>query len=82
MKETSTEKKLSEAFICPKCSQQDAHVEKLAMSGTGISRLFEVQLYRYVFASCNNCGFTEIYNLKTLEGKDDLGSFLEILFAD
>ena len=78
----STENKLSEAFYCPKCNQHGAHVEKLAMSGTGISRLFEVQLYRYAFASCNNCGFTEIYNLTTLEGKDDLGKFLEILFAD
>ena len=76
------EKGLAEAFRCPKCEQHGAHVEKLAMSGTGISRLLEVQPYRYLFASCNNCGFTEIYNLTTLEGKDDLGTFLEILFAD
>jgi predicted nucleic-acid-binding Zn-ribbon protein len=52
------------------------------MSGTGISRLFEVQPYRYAFASCTSCGYTEVYNLQTLEGKDDLGSILEILFAD
>lgn len=52
------------------------------MSGTGISRLFEVQLYRYAFASCTHCGFTEIFNLKILEGKDNLGNVLEILFAD
>ncbi len=25
---------------------------------------------------------TEVYNLRTLEGKDDLGTFMEILFAD
>jgi hypothetical protein len=78
----NTENKLSEALYCQKCDQRGAHVEKLAMSGTGISRLFEVQLYRYAFASCNNCGFTEIYNLKTLEGKDDPGKFLEILFSN
>jgi len=34
------------------------------------------------FVSCSNCGYTEVYNLQTLEGKDDLGGFLEILFAD
>ena len=73
---------LSEAFHCPKCDQRGAHVEKLAMSGTGLSRLFEVQPYRYVFASCHNCGYTEIYNLTTLEGKDDLGDLLDILFMD
>ena len=74
------EEKISAAFCCPKCNQHGAHVEQLAMSGTGISRVFEVQPYRYAFASCNNCGFT--YNLTSLEGKDDLGNFLEILFAD
>jgi predicted nucleic-acid-binding Zn-ribbon protein len=78
----TTEEKIAAAFRCPKCHQLGAHVERLAMSGTGISRLFEVQPYRYAFASCNHCGFTEVYNLKTLEGKDDLGQILEILFAD
>lgn len=73
---------LSEKFNCPKCQHRGAHVERLAMSGTGLSRLLEIQAYRYAFASCNNCGYTEVYNLRTLEGKDDLGKFLEILFMD
>ncbi|OGO11668.1 MAG: hypothetical protein A2Y93_08175, partial [Chloroflexi bacterium RBG_13_68_17] len=59
-----------------------AKVERLAMSGTGISRLFEIQPYKYAFVSCQNCGYTEVYNLRTLEGRDDLGEILEILFAD
>jgi hypothetical protein len=79
---TDAENEIAGAFRCPKCNQHGAHVEQLAMSGTGISRLFEVQPFRYAFASCNNCGFTEVYDLATLEGKDDLGNFLEILFAD
>jgi predicted nucleic-acid-binding Zn-ribbon protein len=73
---------LSQAFVCAKCGSKGAHVERLAMSGTGLSRMFEVQPYRYAFASCNNCGYTEVYNLRMLEGKDDLGNILEILFAD
>jgi predicted nucleic-acid-binding Zn-ribbon protein len=52
------------------------------MSGTGLSRLLEIQPYRYAFVSCDNCGYTEIYNLKTLAGKDNLGTILEIIFAD
>ena len=78
----TAEKQLSEAFHCAKCDHRGAQVEKLAMSGTGISRLFEIQPYRYVFASCHNCGYTEIYNLTTLEGKDDLGDLLDVLFMD
>lgn len=73
---------LAEEFSCPRCDQQGAHIERLAMSGTGLSRLLEIQAYRYAFASCNNCGYTEVYNLRMLEGKDDLGTFLEILFSD
>ena len=73
---------LAQKFICPRCDQKQGHVERLAMSGTGISRLLEIQTYRYAFVSCNNCGYTEVYNLRTLEGKDDLGTILEVLFSN
>jgi predicted nucleic-acid-binding Zn-ribbon protein len=74
--------KLGREFVCARCEEKGAHVERVSMSGTGVSRLFEVQPYRYAFVSCANCGYTEVYNLDTLEGKDDVGTFLEILFAD
>ncbi|MBP7459903.1 MAG: hypothetical protein KBA26_01315 [Candidatus Delongbacteria bacterium] len=76
------DQKLADAFVCPKCRQRGAHVERLAMSGTGLSRLLEIQSHRYAFASCNNCGYTEVFDLKVLEGKDNLGSILEVLFMD
>jgi len=79
---STTEEQLSAAFRCPKCDQRGAHVQKLAMSGTGLSRLLEIQPYRYVFASCHNCGYTEVYNLTTLQGKDNLGDLLDIIFMD
>lgn len=73
---------LAQEFVCARCEHQGAQVERLAMTGTGLSRLLEIQHHRYAFVSCANCGYTEVYNLKTLEGKDNLGTFLEILFAD
>jgi len=73
---------LGQEFVCARCEHRGAEVERLAMSGTGFSRLLEIQPYRYAFVSCANCGYTEVYNLRTLEGKDNLGTFLEILFAD
>ncbi len=76
------EEQLGEAFVCSKCKTRGGRIERLAMSGTGISRLFEVQPYRYAFVSCQNCGYTEVYDLRTLEGRDDLGEVLDILFAD
>jgi len=76
------EKLLAEEFVCRHCGESGANVERLAMSGTGISRLLEIQPYRYAFVSCRNCGYTEVFNLKTLAGRDNLGTFLEILFHD
>lgn len=73
---------LAREFVCPRCDEHGADVERLAMSGTGLSRFFEIQRYRYAFVSCRNCGYTEVYNLRKLEGKDDLGTFLEVLFLD
>jgi len=73
---------LAQEFTCPRCQNVGAHVERLAMSGTGLSRLLEIQAHRYAFVSCTNCGYTEVYNLLTLESKDDVGTFLEILFSD
>ena len=73
---------LAQEFVCSHCGQHGGHVERLNMAGSGISRLLEIQPYRYAFVSCLNCGFTEVFNLNMLEGKDNLGTILDILFAD
>jgi predicted nucleic-acid-binding Zn-ribbon protein len=73
---------LAHEFSCARCGHRGAHVERLAMTGTGLSALLEVQKYRYAFVSCTDCGYTEVFNLRMLEGKDDLRMFLEMLFAD
>ena len=78
----SVNEALASRFVCARCRQQGGHVEELAMSGTGLSRLFELQPYRYAFVSCLNCGYTEAYSLDILQGKDDVGRFLDILFLD
>ncbi|MGD2027031.1 MAG: zinc ribbon domain-containing protein [Anaerolineales bacterium] len=78
----TTDQMLADKFVCQRCDNKHGHVERLSMSGTGLSRLLEIQAHRYAFVSCTNCGYTEVFNLRTLEGKDNLGDFLEILFMD
>lgn len=77
----TVDEQLERAFVCKKCNHRGAVVESLSMSGTGLSRLFEMQPYRYAFVSCKNCGYTEVYNLDILEGSDDLGGLLDVLFS-
>jgi predicted nucleic-acid-binding Zn-ribbon protein len=77
----TTEEVLAEAFVCSHCKSSGAVVERIAMSGVGISRLFDIQHHRYAFVSCDYCGYTEIFNLRILEGADDPGKILDILFS-
>ena len=77
-----TEQILAEQFVCSHCKNEGAQVEKLAMAGTGMSRFLDIQHHRYAFVSCKNCGFTEVFNLKILDGKDNLGTFIDILFSN
>jgi predicted nucleic-acid-binding Zn-ribbon protein len=81
MSKANAENLLAQEFICQYCKSPGAHVERLSMSGTGVSRFFDIQPYLYAFVSCKKCGYTEVFNLKMLEDKDDLGTFLDILFS-
>ena len=68
--------------MCAKCGSVGARAEALVMTGTGLSNWLEIQHHPYVFAPYHTCGYTEVYDLRTLQGKDSAGTFLEVLFAD
>lgn len=57
--------------------------KELAMTGTGLSKLFDIQYNHYLFVSCTHCGYVEIYNSDVLNGKKSgqLGSIMDILFG-
>jgi predicted nucleic-acid-binding Zn-ribbon protein len=81
MKNKDVEKEIESRFVCVKCHSSGAKAKSLAMTGTGASKYFDVQHNRYVFVSCDNCGYTEAYNLDTLKGKKDkIGNILDVIF--
>ena len=73
---------LAQEFSCVRCGRKGSHVERLAMTGAGLSAYLDFRRYPYIFVSCINCGYTEVYNLRTLESKDDPEAFLKALFED
>ena len=76
------EKEIESRFKCVKCHNTGANVKSLAMTGTGASRFLNVQHNRYIFASCNICGYTEIYDLDKLSGgKDTVRNILDAIFG-
>ena len=72
---------LEQTFSCPRCGRKGGHAEQLAMTGAGPTRIFGFRKNDYVFVSCTNCGYTEVYNPRALEAQANLGVFLENLFA-
>ena len=46
---------------CPKCGHDEADVGEIATTGTGFSKLFDIQNNRFAAVSCTNCGYTEFY---------------------
>ena len=76
------EQDLARRFVCAKCHSQGAKVRTLAMTGTGLSRLLDFQHNQYVFVSCERCGYSEIYDKRTLSSADGGGmDILDLLFG-
>ena len=46
---------------CPKCGHTETEIDEIATSGTGLSKLFDVQNRSFQVVSCANCGYSELY---------------------
>ncbi|CAG7645272.1 hypothetical protein PAESOLCIP111_04908 [Paenibacillus solanacearum] len=74
---------IQDRFKCVKCSGTQCRIKEVAMTGTGLSKLLDIQHNHFLFVSCENCGYVEVYNPNILEGKTrgQLGTVLDILFG-
>ncbi|KIL35189.1 hypothetical protein SD71_15280 [Cohnella kolymensis] len=74
---------IEDNFKCAKCKGTDCNVKEVAMTGAGLSKLFDIQHNHYLFVSCMNCGFVEIYDPDVLEGHKagKLGTVMDVLFG-
>ncbi|WP_123621266.1 zinc ribbon domain-containing protein [Halorubrum sp. CSM-61] len=46
---------------CPKCGHEETETDEIATSGTGLTKMFDVQNRTFVVVSCANCGYSELY---------------------
>lgn len=78
----SLENEFEMRFKCSKCGSSMGRAKKVAMTGTGLSKIFDIQMNRFLAMSCLNCGYTEFYALDVIEKKrGTLGDVLDILFG-
>lgn len=76
------EQEIQSKFKCVKCAHTSCLTKEVAMTGTGLSKMFDIQHNHFLFVSCQHCGYVEVYNPSILEEKKgQLGSILDIFFG-
>lgn len=61
---------MNEGQGCVKCGSMDAAQKEVAMSGTGLSKMFDVQHNQFLVVYCQNCGYSEFYNKESSAGSN------------
>jgi hypothetical protein len=46
---------------CPKCGHTETTTDEIATSGTGLTKMFDVQNRSFTVVSCADCGYSELY---------------------
>ncbi|MFC6716899.1 zinc ribbon domain-containing protein [Natrialbaceae archaeon GCM10025810] len=46
---------------CPKCGGTETEIDKISTTGTGLSKMFDIQNRRFMVVSCTDCGYSELY---------------------
>ncbi len=76
------EQMIREKYKCSKCGTRQCRTKEVAMTGTGLSKIFDIQHNHFLFVSCEGCGYVEVYDPNVLYGKRGmLGSILDGLFG-
>lgn len=67
-------------YVCAKCGGTYYETKKISTTGTGLSKLFDIQHNKFGLVICSNCGYVEMYDLKRgskgLDGMDILDLFI------
>jgi len=81
--ELSIASMIEERFKCVKCQCTACSTKEVAMTGSGLSKMFDIQHHHYLFVSCLECGFVEIYDPDVLTGHKTgkLGTIMDVLFG-
>lgn len=60
---------------CIKCGSQNAAKKEVAITGTGLSKMFDVQKNEFIVVYCKNCGYSEFYNKQASTASNILDLF-------
>ena len=55
---------------CIKCGHTKVDVGEISTTGSGLSKMFDVQTNKFKVVSCSNCGYSELYRDVGSTGSD------------
>ena len=61
---------------CPKCGHTETTVDSISTTGSGLSKMFDIQTKKFKVVSCANCGYSELYRNVGSAGGDIVDIFL------
>lgn len=56
---------VSSKWKCPKCQCHEYDTDTIATTGSGWSKIFDMQNRKFTAVTCVNCTYTEFYRGKT-----------------
>ncbi len=61
---------------CIKCGHTQVGTKEIATSGTGLSKIFDVQHNHFTVVYCKNCGYAELYVRESSAASNIIDLFL------
>ncbi|WP_232701053.1 zinc ribbon domain-containing protein [Halobacterium wangiae] len=55
---------------CPKCGHDEVDVGNISTTGSGLSKMFDIQTNKFQTVTCTSCGYTELYKDVGSSGAD------------
>ncbi len=56
---------MSNGWKCPKCDCRDYETDTIATTGSGWSKIFDMQNRKFTAVTCVHCTYTEFYKSST-----------------
>lgn len=61
---------------CIKCGGKETETKEIATTGSGLSRIFDIQHNKFLVVYCKNCGYSELYHRNSSKTANVIDLFL------
>ncbi|MEG2983276.1 MAG: zinc ribbon domain-containing protein [Peptostreptococcaceae bacterium] len=66
---------MKKGYICPKCDNNEYETDEICATGSGLSKIFDVQNRKFTALTCKKYKYTEFYKVPTSQ-IDDIFDFI------